>query len=67
MRNCLPHSQAFIITKEKGSILDDRSANRKAELVLPVGLLSEGLKGVGRVEFVIPQELPDAPMKSVGS
>ena len=67
MRNCLPHSQAFIITKEKGSILDDRTANRKTELVLPVGLLSEGLKGVGRVEFVIPQELPDAPMKSVGS
>ena len=67
MRQCLANAQALVISEKEQFVLDDGPAQRKAELVLLVRLLTEDVEGVNRVDFVVAQKLPQVAVEPVGA
>ena len=61
----LPHFVYLKIGEEKSSVLDDRTANRRAEFVLVVLALFHAIKEVARVELVIAEILEYRSMKRI--
>ena len=55
----LADPQSLVVSKKEHLVLDDRAAQRKAELVLLVRLLAKLVEIVGGIEFFIAQELPN--------
>src|SRR6266478_282438 len=66
LRQRLANAQTFVVSEKERLILDDRSAQRKAELVLLVGLLTKGVEGVGGVNLFVPQKLEHVAVDLVG-
>src|SRR5580704_18952463 len=66
LRQRLANAQAFVVSEKERLILDDRSAQRKAELILLVRLLTECVKGVGGVNLLVPQKLEHVAVDLVG-
>ena len=46
LRQRLPNAQAFIVSEEEQFVLDDGPAQREAELVLLIRLLTEDIEGI---------------------
>ncbi len=67
MRQCLTNAKAFVIPEEKQFVFDDGASQRKAELVLLIGLLAEEVKGIDGVEFVVAQKLPEIAVELVAA
>jgi hypothetical protein len=66
-RDLLPPANPFVREKEKCFVVDNRSANRSAELVEPQRRFFVGTAGekVPRVEGIIPQELPHTTVQLI--
>src|SRR5262249_16852953 len=57
LRQRLPNSQAFVIDEKERAVLNDRTAECCAKLVLLIGLPAKEIKGVTSVELIVAEEL----------
>jgi hypothetical protein len=67
LRQRLANSQAFVVSEKEHFVLDDGSAQGKAELVLLVGLFTEDVKVIVSVHFFVAQKLPHVAVDLVGA
>ena len=67
LRQCLANTEAFVVSEKEQFVLDDGPAQRKAELVLLVGLLTEDVEVIAGVHFLVAQKLPQVAVDLVGA
>ncbi len=67
LRQRLANAQAFVVSEKEHLVLDDGPAERKAELVLLVRLLTEDVESIDGVEFLVAQKLPQIAVDLVGA
>jgi hypothetical protein len=63
-------AEPFVVSKEKRAVLEDAPSSGRSELVLPQSILGEIIgvgEEVGRIEFIVAEEIECASVEGVGA